>query len=244
MKTDFHCHILPGLDDGAQNIEEALYLCRKLVEWGYTDAVCVAHSSYRYRNTPQTVIRACALLNDALQEKSINLSLHPSMEYRIIPEVWAEVQENKWWLPWYGNHILVEFPIRSREFFGDLDPFEEVKKVLDDGYQPVLAHPERYHYMNMEELARLHDLGCEFQMNLGSLYGFYDEETKRRAELIDREGLLAYTGTDIHNKKYADFYDDALRDAAIYRYLCETQPEGLEMVSEEEKNAFEKKYGL
>lgn len=207
MKTDFHCHILPGIDDGVQDLDEAVFLARKLVEWGYTDAVCVAHSAFRYRNNPDTVLRACDTLHEALQEVNIGLSLHPSMEYRIIPDVWTEVRENKWWLPWYGNHILVEFPIRSREFFGELDPFTEVKKVLDEGYQPVLAHPERYHYMDMEELSRLHGLGCEFQMNIGAVLGFYDEETKQRAELMEKEEWYSYTGTDLHNKKYTDFFE-------------------------------------
>lgn len=90
---------------------------------------------------------------------------------------------------------------------GDLDPFDKMKKILDDVYQPVLAHPERYHYLNMEELAKLHDLGCEFQMNYSSIYGFYDEETRRRAELIEKEGWYNYAGKDLHNKRYTDFYD-------------------------------------
>lgn len=212
MKTDYHCHILPGLDDGAQNIEEALFLINKLIEWGYTDAVCAVHSSFKYRNDPQKVLGAYGEMELVLQERGIHFELHPTMEYRLIPEVWTEVCQNKWWLPWYGNHLLVEFPIRSREFFGEIDPSEEVKKVLDGGYQPVLAHPERYLYMDMKELARLHDLGCEFQMNLGSIHGFYGDEVQNKAELIQREGWYGYTGTDLHNKRYTDFYDTILTD--------------------------------
>ena len=207
MKTDFHCHILPGLDDGAQNIGEAVFLSRKLVEWGFTDAVCVVHSSYKYRHTPQEVLTAYGELYNALLEEGINLPLHPTYEYRIVPQSWPEVCNNRWWLPWYGMNLLIEFPIRGREFFGDLDPFDEVKKILDDCYQPVLAHPERYHYLSMEELAKLHDLGCEFQLNYGSIYGFYDEETRQRSEQIENEGWYNYAGTDLHNKKYTDFYD-------------------------------------
>lgn len=207
MKTDFHCHILPGLDDGAQNIEEAVFLTRKLVEYGFTGVICVAHSSYRYHNTPGTVLKAFEKLWDAIDENHINLTLYPTMEYRIIPETWPEVCDNKWWLPWLGDNLLLEFPIRSRAQFGNLDPFDEIKKVLDGYYQPVLAHPERYHYLDMEELERLHDLGCEFQMNIGAIYGFYDEETRLRAEMIEKKGWYSYTGTDLHNKRYTDFYD-------------------------------------
>lgn len=206
-KTDFHCHILPGIDDGAQNIDEAVFLSRKLVEWGFTDAVCVAHSSFKYRNDPHMVLSAYGILYTALQEENINLSLHPTMEYRIIPDVWPQVRDNMWWLPWYGMNLLIEFPIRSRDFFGELVPLDEVKKILDDAYQPVLAHPERYLYMDLEELAKLHDVGCEFQMNLGSTFGFYGDEIRLRAEIIEKEGWYSYTGTDLHNKRYTDFYD-------------------------------------
>ena len=208
MKTDYHCHILPGLDDGAQNIEESVFLCRKLVEWGYERAICTPHSSYRYRNNPSTVLPAYTTLLDALEKEGIELQLFPSMEYRIIPEVWPI--ERLLLEPWDGNHLLIEFPIRSREQFGNLDPMEEVKRLLDDGFRPVLAHPERYHYMDMEELNSLRDLGCEYQMNLSAPHGFYDEETTQRARVMQVEGWYSYTGTDLHNKRYTDFYDTIL----------------------------------
>lgn len=207
MKTDYHCHILPGLDDGAQNIEESVFLASKLVEWGFTDAVCVVHSSYKYWHTPQEVFKAYGVLCNALQVEHIDLILHPTFEYRIVPQSWPEVCKNKWWLPWYGNHLLIEFPIRSREFFGGLNPFDEMKKILDNGYWPVLAHPERYLYLDVEELARLRDINCEFQMNLGSIHGFYGEEVQHKAELIRSQGWYSYSGTDLHNKRYTDFYD-------------------------------------
>ena len=83
MKTDYHCHVLPGLDDGAQNIEESVFLSRKLVEWGFTDAVCVVHTSYKYRHTPQEVLAAYGELYNALQTDHIDLTLHPTYEYSL-----------------------------------------------------------------------------------------------------------------------------------------------------------------
>lgn len=213
VKTDYHCHILPGIDDGAQTVEESVFLCRKLVEWGYERAVCTPHSSYRYHNNPSTVFSAYIALLNVLEKEEVDLLLEPSMEYRIIPEVWPI--KKLLLLPWHGNHLLIEFPIKSREPFGSLVPMDEVKRLLDDGFQPVLAHPERYYYMDMEELARLHDLGCEFQMNLGSIYGFYGEDVRHTAELIQSEGWNSYTGTDLHNKRYTDFYDKVLISEGI-----------------------------
>ena len=209
-KTDYHCHILPGIDDGAKDIEESLFLARKLVSYGFERAVCTAHSAFRYRNTPETVFGAFKVLKEVLQEHSIPLELVPTMEYRIIPETWPDAKYNGWLIPWGGNRILIEFPIKNRKAFGDLVPQREIEWLLHYAYQPVLAHPERYHYLDKGELARLHDLGCEFQMNIGAIYGFYDDKTRKRAEMIGKEGWYSYIGTDLHNKKYADFYDSIL----------------------------------
>ena len=71
MKVDCHCHILPRLDDGAQTLEDSVFLAGKLVEWGYQRAICTAHSSFLYRNTPSTVKAACELLRAELERRWI-----------------------------------------------------------------------------------------------------------------------------------------------------------------------------
>ena len=83
MKVDCHCHILPCLDDGAQSLEESVFLAGKLAPWGYERVVCTSHSSFLYRNTPETVTSACELLRKELQARGIMLELVPSMDYFI-----------------------------------------------------------------------------------------------------------------------------------------------------------------
>ena len=212
MKTDYHCHILPGIDDGAKDIEESVFLAQKLVEWGYDRAICTPHSSYSFHNTPSTVLPAYTALVKALEERGVSLELFPSMEYRVIPEVWNDWRNNPLLLePWEGKHLLIEFLIRGREFFRGLDPIEEVKWLISKGHIPVLAHPERYKYMDMVELKGFLDLGCEFQMNIGSIYGFYDDETRQRAEIIQSQGWYSYSGTDLHNRTQAEFLDNIIK---------------------------------
>ena len=96
MKFDCHCHILPGIDDGAQTLEEAVFLAGKLVEFGYERAICTSHSSFSFRNTPDTVLPACDLLREELSRTGIPLDLVPSMEYRLIPQTWPIIRENGW----------------------------------------------------------------------------------------------------------------------------------------------------
>lgn len=207
MKLDCHCHILPGLDDGAQTLEESVFLAGKLVGWGYRRAVCTSHSTFKYRNSPETVTFACDLLRRELERRGIDLELVPSMEYRLIPETWPVVRENGWLLPWEGNHILVELPIHDPAKIGNIIPLAEIRRLLDDGYQPVLAHPERYLYLHMEDFKAFKEAGCQLQRNIGTLEGMYGETVRYRAEALDAEGMYDWIGTDLHNRRYADFFD-------------------------------------
>ena len=207
VDCDCHCHILPGLDDGAQTLEDSVFLAGKLVQWGYETAVCTSHSSFLYHNTPFTVTEACYRLQDELDARGIALKLVPSMEYRLIPERWPEVLAKDWILPWEGNHILVELPIHDPAKVGGIVPADEIRALVADGLQPVLAHPERYLYLTMDDYKALKDAGAQFQRNLGTLEGMYGEAVSVRAQALQAEGMYEWVGSDLHSKKYADFFD-------------------------------------
>lgn len=207
MRVDCHCHILPGIDDGARNLEDSVRLARKLVSWGFGRAVCTSHRTLLYQNTPETVLCAFDRLRKALEEREVPLDLVPSMEYRLIPETWPETLRNGWLLPWEGNHILIELPISDGSKRGDIVPADEVRRLLDMGYQPVLAHPERYLYLEKEDYIQIHSAGALFQRNIGSLEGLYGPAVSARARQLDDRGLYDLTGTDLHNLEYARFFD-------------------------------------
>lgn len=205
--TDVHCHILPGLDDGAQSMEEAVGLARRLVGFGFRKAVCTSHRAYMYRNTPETVTEACRALQEELRKNGVPLELAPSMEYRLIPETWPAVLENDWLLPWEGSHILVELPIHDPARMGDIVPEAEIGHLVKAGLQPVLAHPERYLYLNMDRYRALKGAGALFQRNVGSLEGMYGMSVSHRAEMLMEAGYYDLAGTDLHNQQYADFFE-------------------------------------
>ena len=206
-RTDCHCHILPCLDDGAASLEESVALARRQVSWGFQKVICTSHRVGRYPNVPEDVKSACKLLQEELRKREIPLELTPSMEYRLIPETWPETLEKGWLLPWEGNHILIELPIHKASRIGHIVPEEEIKRLLDMGYQPVLAHPERYLYLDMDRYRSLKDAGTLFQRNVGSLEGLYGEAVSVRCEALLAEGMFDTLGTDLHNERYADFFD-------------------------------------
>ena len=205
--TDVHCHILPGLDDGAQSMDEAVELARRLAGFGFRKAVCTSHRTFLYRNTPSSVTEACHDLRDELDKAGIDLELVPSMEYRLIPETWPEVLEKGWILPWEGNHILVELPIHDPTKTGNIVPEDEIRRLVKDGLQPVLAHPERYLYLDMDRYLSLKEAGALFQRNVGSLEGMYGTAVSRRAGTLEAAGLFDMIGTDLHSTRYADFFE-------------------------------------
>ena len=144
---------------------------------------------------------------EELRRQGIPLELVPSMEYRLIPETWPETLQEGWLLPWEGNHILIELPIHKASRIGNIVPEEEVRRLLGMGYQPVLAHPERYLYLDMERYRSLKEAGALFQRNIGSLEGLYGEAVSVRAEALLAEGMYDIQGTDLHNMQYAEFFD-------------------------------------
>lgn len=207
MKVDCHCHVLPGIDDGSCSLEESVQLVMRQVSWGFERIVCTSHRTRLYQNTPDTVSGACEALQSALNERGVEVELVPSMEYRLIPETWPETLREGWLMPWEGNHILVELPISNPLKIGDIVPEDEIRRLLDMGYQPVLAHPERYLYLDMERYKSLKAAGALFQGNIGSLEGLYGTSVSLRARQL-RESLgYDLFGTDLHNSSYADFFD-------------------------------------
>lgn len=205
--TDCHCHILPLLDDGATCMNESVLLARYQVKWGFRTVVCTSHRVGKYPNVPEDVIRTCAALQEELIKQNVPLELTPSMEYRLIPETWPETLEKEYLLPWEGNHILIELPIHKASRIGNIVPEDEIKRLLDMGYQPVLAHPERYLYLDMGRYHSFKEAGVLFQRNIGSLEGLYGEAVSVRAEALMAEGLYDTQGTDLHNERYAQFFD-------------------------------------
>ena len=205
--TDCHCHILPLLDDGSQGVQESVLLARYQVKWGFRKAVCTSHRVRKYPNEPDQVKRVCSELQEELIRREIPLELVPSMEYRLIPETWPETLEKGWLLPWEGNHVLIELPIHKASRIGNIVPEDEIKRLLDMGFQPVLAHPERYLYLDMERYLSLKEAGVMFQRNIGSLEGLYGEAVSVRAEALIAENLYDLQGTDLHSERYAQFFD-------------------------------------
>ena len=202
MNIDFHCHILPGIDDGAVDLQDAVMLAKAQQSWGFERVYCTSHITSAHPNTPDTIRPAFEALQEALDKEGCRLDLKLSAEYRIVPETWPEVLEKKWIMPIEDKYLLMEMPISKRRELGHIKPLEEFKKVISMGLTPLLPHPERYFYLSEDELKSYIDAGVVIQSNYGSLAGLYGEDVRQRVLYLKEKGYITEYGTDLHNAHY------------------------------------------
>ena len=202
MKIDYHCHILPGIDDGAKDLQDSIMLAKAQHSWGFERVYCTSHITSAHPNTPETIRPAFEALQEALYLDGCPLEIKMSAEYRIVPETWPEVLEKNWIWPIEDKYLLMEMPISKRHELGHIEPVEEFRKVISMGLTPLLPHPERYAYLSEDELCRYIDAGVVIQSNYGSLAGLYGEEVRQRVLHLKEKGYISLWGTDLHNAKY------------------------------------------
>ena len=204
MKLDFHSHILPGLDDGARDLDDSLMLASAMKGWGFERVYCTPHINALYRNTPESIRPAFEQLQEALSTHNIDLDIRMSAEYRLVPETWPDVLEKGWLMPIEDKYILMELPISRRSEMKNISPMDEFRKIVSIGLTPILPHPERYGYLSHDELLEFVDIGVKIQCNYGSLAGLYGHDAEEIAGNLVKEGIVSFFGTDMHNVHYVD----------------------------------------
>ena len=172
LNADMHSHLLPGIDDGSPDMETSIELIKGMKELGFKKLITTPHILWdMYKNTSTIILEKLDEVKNKLKEAQIYIDIQAAAEY-FIDDHLEELLERKEPLLSFGNKmVLVEFSMASPPF--------DLKKTLFEmqiqGYQPVLAHPERYIYLehNKNFYNELKDAGYLFQMNLLSLTGYY-----------------------------------------------------------------------
>lgn len=199
LLTDFHSHILPLIDDGAVNVEEALEMTREFAMLGYKTLITTPHiKKNTFDNTPQKVQEASIAFQKAIEEIAVDMKILVAAEYYCDEGFLQYIKSDK--LLHINRYVLFEFPL-----FAPPVNFEEVLFELKKrDYIPVLAHPERYVYYHNkpERYKELKNLGIYFQINLNSLVGYYSKPVKDIAYYLAHNGLVDFVGSDAHNVKH------------------------------------------
>lgn len=206
LGTDMHSHLLPGLDDGAETVEQGVELVRTMQALGYRKLVLTPHvMGDFYRNTPEGIRQALAVLQQATAAAGITgVELEYAAEY-YLDEWFAQKLANSEPLLSFGGSrrcVLIETSYINEPFNFQQTVFE----LQAAGYQPVLAHPERYTYLygRFEELEKIRETGVWLQLNLNSLAGYYSAGAKRVAEKLVDQALVDLVGSDAHHSKHLE----------------------------------------
>lgn len=206
MVTDMHSHLIPDIDDGSKTLEESVALIKRLEGYGLKKLITTPHVMTEfYKNTPESILSGLEVLKAALVEEDVAVEMGAAAEYYMDEIFLDRVMEGQELLTFGQNHVLVETGFMSKPSM----LLESLFQLEMAGYQPVLAHPERYLYLHhdTELLQALIDRNITFQLNLLSLTGYYSKPVKKFAEKLVDEGLVKLIGTDCHNERYLNFLE-------------------------------------
>lgn len=193
---DLHSHILPELDDGSQSLQESLAMARMAVESGVTVMAATPHCA---DGRAREVYESWKLLRQALKESGIPLRLFPGMEIFGTEDTLRLLREGNLFTLNGSRYPLIEFSFHSD---GDHET-RILHSLCKAGLRPVVAHPERYSYVqyNPELINRWYRMGCLMQINRGSLLGrFGPRPQEMAAQLIERH-FAAIVASDAHSTR-------------------------------------------
>ena len=212
LGTDMHCHLVPKVDDGSKCLEETIECLNTLSAVGYKKVYITPHfQTPRFENDEDDIRRRFDELKTQVLEAGVEIELAGiGGEYRIDTGFQKRI-DNPRFLKVTDRYLLTEFSLHQQMYGVD----EMIFDLQMHDYEIILAHPERYPYLNVQSqrMEHLKEQGIYFQVNVLSLGGFYGEEARQRAlEMLER-GWVEFLGTDTHNTLYAQ----ALRDVSCNR---------------------------
>lgn len=202
ISTDIHSHLIPGIDDGAQTIEESIDLIRSLYNLGYKKIITTPHVMSEYsKNTPAIIQSGLEKLKTTVAEAQIPMSIEAAAEY-MFDEGFVKKFRNGELLTFGKKYVLIELSV----YIPPDSLFQVLLDIKLDGFNPVLAHPERYSYWhyNFEHYVSLKDREILFQINIPSLSGYYSPEVRRITEKLIDNNMVEFAGTDLHNTIYLE----------------------------------------
>lgn len=214
LKVDLHSHLIPGVDDGSQSMEESLILLQGMEALGYEKIITTPHiMADAYRNTPEIINEGLSALREAAVKEGLSMEIEAAAEY-YLDDGFEDLLNKGEMMTLKGEYLLFE----TSYFAKPIQLEEMIFAITSSGYKPLMAHPERYRYVRdpLKEYSRFKELGVLFQVNLNSFGGHYGKDAKQKADFLAKEGMIDFLGSDVHHKKQVEtlkgvFQSDAYR---------------------------------
>ena len=210
LKVDMHSHLIPGIDDGAPDMETSIQLIRNIQSLGYQKIITTPHTMFGlYSNTSEIIRSGLKNLQAELLKQKIQIPVEAASEYLLDFHFEKLIKNDD--ILYFGEkkYVLVEMSFVAPSMNYESMIFELVTK----GYTPILAHPERYSYWHRspEHFDYFTDAGCQLQVNLLSIAGYYGRDVKKSALALFEKRKVDFLGTDLHNKRHFAALDELQR---------------------------------
>ncbi len=196
--VDIHSHILPEMDDGAQDLRQALQMLEKASGEGISHMIATPHYKQgKYRANSRTVLERTKLLQEAARKQGIPIRLYPGTEILYHGELEEKFDRGELCTLNHSEYALIEFM--------PLEEFHYIRNAADQllgmGYRPVLAHVERYRCLlkDADKVREIKGMGCRIQVNAGSVTGQFGRPARRFVRKLIQAELVDYLGTDAHD---------------------------------------------
>ena len=194
---DFHSHIIPNVDDGSRSVEETFELLKEAKDAGFSGVISTSHYMEEYYETDvaerNVWIKA---ISESLGKKDIDLNLYLGNEVYITKNIINLLETRKATSINNSNYVLFEFPMNSKP----MDMYDIIYDMLEYKLIPILAHPERYSFVQKDPNL-VYDLiqkGVLMQSNYGSLLGMYGEKAEIIVRKLLENNMVHFLGSDVH----------------------------------------------
>ncbi|MBF0009987.1 tyrosine protein phosphatase [Enterococcus casseliflavus] len=215
---DLHCHILPGVDDGAENIEASIAMAEQAVSQGITHILCTPHhNNGKYTNPKSEVISLVASLQAELDKRNLPLTVLEGQEVRITGDLIEDIRNDKiLFTDLEDTYILIEFPTMEVPSYTEQVFFE----LLQMGKVPVIVHPERNAHFRKDpnNLIPFLEMGCLAQLTAPSYVGVFGKDIQKTAKIMVEHNLVQMVASDAHGVKKRSFYLKEAYDAIADEY--------------------------
>jgi len=207
VKTDMHSHLIPSIDDGSSSIQSSVDILKYMSKIGYKKVITTPHTiSDIYPNSTKSILKGLDSLNDALRGSNIDIEIEVASEYYMDDEFLNRLNIDDILTMGDNKYLLFETSYNFKPIY-----FEEVIfQMINKGYRPILAHPERYKYFlnPKEDFLRLKELGIYLQLDINSLGGHYGKLAKKSAKILVDLGIVDFIGSDVHHIKQVSFLEN------------------------------------
>lgn len=210
FQVDIHSHLIPGIDDGARTLDESIAMLAKFESLGYRKVITTPHIMGDYfKNTPETILSGLEKLRETKEKLNLKIEVEAAAEYYYDETLLARLKNKEGLLTFGENNVLFEFSFHSEP----PEPERLFFELLSQGYKPVVAHVERYLFLEgkIDRVFKWRDEGVNIQLNFNSLTGHYGPQIKRQAELLVDKKQIDYVGTDCHRIDHLMLLEKNLR---------------------------------